>query len=209
MDLYFGVTVEQADGATLGHLQAVVYDSETREVRNLVVEGARWGEGPVLMPIGAVDGADDDAVIVALTDEQFDNLDMFSQSINVAPPPVADRSEDLEEEPVDVPDVPPVGAATGVESIAFTPVIEEVPYVSADEEVVSRSARIYATDGELGHVRALTVDDQTRRVTCILGEHGLIFPHDFDVPMDWVTHVRAETVMLSVSRSDIGAPKDA
>jgi uncharacterized protein YrrD len=209
MDLYFNATVEQRDGDTLGHLQAVVCDPETREVRDLVIEGARWGEGPVLVPIGAVDSADDDAVIVALTDEQYDNLDTFASISNVAPPPVADNSADLEEEPIDLPDVPPVGAATGVESIAFTPVIEEVPHIPADDEVLSRAATIYATDGELGHVRALTVDDQTRRVTHFLGEHGLIFPHDFDVPIDVVSAIRSETVMLSVSRAEIEVSSNA
>src|SRR5947209_14909507 len=161
MDLYFNVTVEQRDGDTLGHLQAVVCDPETREVRDLVVEGARWGEGPVLLPIGAVDSADDDAVIVALSDDQYDSLRLFADSINVAPPPDADNSADFEEEPIDIRDVPPVGAATGIESIAFTPIIEEVPHISATDAVLSKNSIIYATDGELGHLRALTVEDQT------------------------------------------------
>jgi uncharacterized protein YrrD len=206
MDLYFGSAVEQHDGDTLGHLQRLVYVSETREVRDLVVEGARWGEGPVLMPIGAVDSADDDAVIVALTDEQYDNLRLFADSVNVAPPPVADNSADLEEEPVDLPDLPPVGAATGIESIAFTPIVEEVPRISATDEVLSRNSILYATDGEIGHLRAVTLDDQTRRITCLLGEHGLVFPHDFDIPVDWVSNVRDDAVMLSVAKDEIEAP---
>jgi uncharacterized protein YrrD len=208
MDLYFGVTVAQRDGDSLGHLQRVVCDSETHEVHSLVVQDGRWGEGGVLVPIGAVDGADDDAVTVALTDTQFDQLDSYSEMWNVAPPPVSDDSADFGDEVVDLPDMPPVGAATGVESIAFTPLIEEVPHIRSTDEVIDRTTMVYATDGELGHVRAVIVDDETRRVRALLGGRGVVFSHDFQAPMEWIRSIRPEMVALSVTRAQVEAGFD-
>jgi uncharacterized protein YrrD len=205
MDLYFGVTVEQRDGDTLGHLQRVVCDVDTREVRALVVQGSRWDEGAVLLPVEAIDSSDDDAVMVALSEEQYVQLSTFEDVENVAPPPSADNAADLEEEPIDLPDVPPVGAATGIETIAFTPVIEEIPRIRATEEVLGPGTVIYATDGDLGHLRAVTIDDETRRLTSLLGERGAVFPHDFEISMEWVKSIRPDAVILSVNKSEVQA----
>jgi uncharacterized protein YrrD len=209
MDLYFGVTVEQRDGDTLGHLQQVVCDVDTLEVRDLVVQGARWGEGAVVLPLEAVDASDDDAVIVALSDEQYEQLSEYEDIVNVAPPPSADNAADSEEEPIDLPYVPPVGAATGIESIAFTPVLEEIPRIRSTDEVLGPETKVYSTDGDLGHLRAVTLDDQTRRLTILLVEKGAVFPHDFDVSVELVKSIRPAAVILSVNRSEVQAASNA
>jgi uncharacterized protein YrrD len=209
MDLYFGVTVEQRDGDTLGHLQCVVCDVDTREARALVVQGAKWDEGAVLLPVEAVDSSDDDAIMVALSEQQYEQLSSFEDVENVAPPPSADNAADLEEAPIDLPDVPPVGAATGIESIAFTPVLEEIPRIRATEEVLGPGTVIYATDGDLGRLRAVTIDNETRRLSCLLGERGALFPHDFEISMEWVKSIRPEAVILSMSKSEVQAAASA
>lgn len=209
MDLFFGATVEQRDGDTVGHLEGVVCDATTREVRSLVVQGARWAQGAVLLPLEAVDDADDDAVMVALADDQVASLHSFAQRTNVAPPPSADRAADLPDEPVDVPDVPPVGAATGIESIAFTPVIEEMPYVGDGGLVLGRTTRLYDRDGELGTLRALSIDDQTHRLTGLVGAHGALFPRDFAVEGDWIGDLGADAITVTTSRAEIEGLTDA
>ena len=198
MDLYLGAPVQQDDGGMLGHLQGAALDAETRELRALIVESERWDSAAVLVPMGAVAGADLDAVTVALRDDEFNSLEPYSLVRNLAPAPSADNLED----PGD-PGTPPVGAAVGVESIGFTPILEEEPNLDADEWVIDRATLLRATDADLGHVRTVVVDDETRRMTALIGEQGLVFPEDYVIPFGWIAGCGADTVLLSVSLDQI------
>jgi uncharacterized protein YrrD len=198
MDLYLGAPVQQDDGDILGHLQGVAMDAQTRELRTLIVEGERWDSAAVLMPMGAVEGADLDAVTVALRDDEFDSLEPYSLVRNLAPAPSADNLEDPDDS-----GTPPVGAAVGVESIGFTPILEEEPNLDADEWVIDRATLLRATDADLGHVRTVVVDDETRRMTALIGEEGLVFPEDYVIPFGWIARCGADTVLLSVSLAQI------
>jgi uncharacterized protein YrrD len=203
MDLYLGVTVEAEDGDGLGYLQGTVHDAGTQEVHSLIVEGSRWDAGAVLMPLEAVQRADGDAVIVSLSSDQFDTLTPYSNFTNLAPPPVADNAAEMEEGIVDIPAVPPIGAAVGVESIGFTPIIDEEPNVSDDELIINRTTLIRAIDADIGHVRAVVVDDETRRLTALVAEQGLLFSDAVTIPMEWAATFNADTVVLSVSADDL------
>lgn len=209
MDFHLHCHVRQRNGLDAGELRHVVCDPETREVISLVVyEGGLDGRA-VILPIGAVDSADDDAVYTELTGDQFDRLERYAYALNVAPPP-ADLdpdtvSSDQLQEPIDVPDVPPVGAATGITSIAFTPILEIWRNVPAGSVILDDMTIVEASDGELGRVRHVLADDETRRVTGLVVEKGFIFTRDVEIPMDWVTNFGTERVALSVSKAEVEA----
>jgi len=165
MEFHLGAQVRNPDGDVLGTLQRVVYQPESSQVVSLVVLHAGWSERQVFVPIGEVNGADDESVEIRLPAEKYDELDIYSETRNVAPPPdAAEVSSDLVHEPLDVPDVLPVGAATGVESIAFTPIIEELSYVLPGEQVIDHATVVWAIDGEVGKVSSVLVDDETMQL---------------------------------------------
>ena len=209
MQLQLGADVRQPDGGKLGELVRLVYDPVTRQVRSISVVRNRLDRGEVLVPIGVIQSADDEAALLDVTDDQLDTFEPFEQTHNLAPPPdVAEVSSDLIHDPVDVPDVPPVGASTGVESIAFAPILEEDMNVPTGDQVLDRSTTIWATDDELGHLKAAWLDDQSGQVSAFLARRGIIFTHDTLVPIDLVQSVRSETIVLTVPSAALEADND-
>ncbi len=204
MEFHLGAQVRNPDGDVLGTLQRVVYHPESSLVVSLVVLHAGWSERQVFVPIGEVNGADDESVEIRLPAEKYDELDIYSETRNVAPPPdAAEVSSDLMHEPLDVPDVLPVGAATGVESIAFTPIIEELSYVLPGEQVIDHATVVWAIDGEVGKVSSVLVDDETMQLSGFQVTWGVVFTHSARVPMDWVENVLPETIVLTVDRATV------
>lgn len=209
MNLHLGADVRQTDGEKLGELQGIVYDTDGKRVMALVVQHAGAGERDILVTIRAIsdEDADGEAVYLDLTREQFERMRPYdAETTNLAAPPFADNvTSDLVHDPVDVPDVPPVGAATGIESIAFTPIVVEVTNLREGDVVIGRSTMVVGTDGDVGHVARVFLDDETSNITSLVAERGLVFTHDVEIPFDRVVSVDAETVQVSAARRDLEA----
>ena len=204
MDLHLGIDVRGREDEKLGDLRQIVLDPETREVVSLVVQHAGFDERELIVPIGAVDAADHSGISLELSSDQFNQLEIFADTRNIAPPPVADNlEEDTNIPPEIVPDVPSIGAATGVESIAFTPVIEEDEHIPARDETIDGECTIWATDGEIGRVSDVRVDDQTNRIVSFAIEKGFIFKHEIEIPVDWVEDIRPGSIILKVEKATI------
>lgn len=195
MDFYFGAQAQQTDGTRLGELTRVVIDPETRTVDCFVVEAAHLEEREVKLPLESVDSTDDETVTVTLTREEFDDLPEYSVARNTAPPPELDvASEDV---------TPPVGAATGIESIAFVPIVEEDTYIPTGDDVLDRSTEVWATDGLVGALRAVLVDADTRAIGYLVVRHGTIFTHELTVPAAYIGSARTGAILLSVPRAKV------
>lgn len=202
MDLYVGADIRQRDGGKLAELRGVIFEPETLQVVQLVARHADLDEREVLVPIGAIDWVDEDDIGLELTAEQFDTLQDYEAVRNVAPPPAVENvTSDLIKDPVDVPDAAPVGAATGVESIAFTPILQEVPHVRPGDELIDGGTAVWASDGEVGKVSRIVVNDQTNEIVGFVVREGTFFTHQVDVPLDVVTHIGTEEVSVRVERA--------
>jgi uncharacterized protein YrrD len=209
MDFHIHSDVRRTDGGKLGELRHVVLDPDVRHVISLVVQETGLDGHAVVVPSDDVDSADEDAVYLSLSREQLDQLPRYAYGRNVAPPP-ADldpevASSDQVQEPIDVPDVPPVGAATGITSIAFTPIVEIRRNLPPEAVVIDDHTVVTATDGDIGHVRHVLEDDQTRRVTGFVVQKGLLFSHDVDVPIDWLAGVQGHRLALRIDKRSVEA----
>lgn len=209
MNLQLGADVLRSDGGKVGELHRVVYDPETDEIISLVVTHNALDGREIVVPIGIVDTADDASILLAATEDQFDTFDDFTYEHNVAPPPDAEEVDsDLIHDPVDVPDVLPIGAATGVESIAYTPVVEEHTHVPTGDQVLDKTTTVWATDGEVGHVSQVWVNDETRQIESFLVERGAFRKHARIVPGEAVDTIRSEGVTLNVDSASLQDPYD-
>jgi uncharacterized protein YrrD len=206
MDFHFGAYVSSRDGIRLGDLHAVVFDRATGEVTQLVVDPNGQEADYRLLPIGAVNSADEMEIFVALSDDQFVALPRYAEVRNIAPPPSADNLEDEDNRPPEVvPDIPPVGAATGIESIAFTPVIEQEINVSVEDSVIDNGFTVRATDGDVGQVQDIIIDDQTNRITRLGVAQGTIFEHEVDIPAGWLREIGPDWISISVDRATVAS----
>jgi uncharacterized protein YrrD len=202
MDLYIGADIRQRDGGKLAELSAVVFEPETLQVVSLVARGGVIDERNVVVPIGAVQWVDEDDIGLELTAEQFDTLENYEDVRFIAPPPTPeDAAPDLITDPIDVPDVAPVGAATGIESIAYTPIVEELPHVRPGDELTDGNTVVWATDGELGKVSRVVIDDETHRITGFVVREGTVFTHQVDVPLGVVSHLGTEEISVTVEKA--------
>ncbi|GAC1404495.1 MAG: hypothetical protein NVSMB52_18340 [Chloroflexota bacterium] len=197
-----GADVQQPDGGRLGELHRIVYNPATERVVSVVVLEARLDGREVIVPLQAVTAADDEALTLSVSEDQFIDFEFYSLGAhNIAPPPdSAEFTSDIVQEPLDVPDVPPIGAATGIESIAFTPLIEEEINVDVGDQVIDGQTTVWATDGEVGRVSRVRVSEETHMILSIVVEKGLVFKQDVDVPISVIENVQLESVILSVAQ---------
>lgn len=209
MFLQFGADVRRPDGGKLGELHRLVYDPETRQIASLVVTHNALDGREIIVPIGVVQTSDDESVEIAASEGQFDDFEDFATVHNLAPPPDPDEPvADLIHDPIDVADVPPVGAATGIESIAYTPVIEEDLHVPGGDQILDKSTEVWATDGKVGHLTQVRISDESRQIQSLIVEHGFLFLHDTEVPFVDVENVKSEVIILAVPKASLGGADD-
>lgn len=205
MEFHFGADIQGRDGDSLGTFQRAICDPATQQVVALVATEGGLGERQVVVPIGTVATSDDDAVTVELSRQQFAGLENYVASArNIAPPPNIDNlDEDQVTDPIDIPDVAPVGAATGIESIAFTPIIEETTNVPGVDQVVDSGTAVWATDGDVGQLRALEVSDETNRISAIIFGGAGNVAGSIEMPADRIASVQTGTIILTVDRATV------
>ena len=102
----------------------------------------------------------------------------------------------------------PVGAATGVESIAYTPVVHEHLHVPTGDQVLDHDTTVWATDGEVGHVVQVRVHDETRQIESLMAERGALRKHARFVPADAIDTIGGEAITLAVGSGDLQDPFD-
>lgn len=204
MDFHLLADVRETAGPKLGELRHVVCDPGTRQVHSIVVKPSAADVGAVVVPIDAVDAADDDAVYLSLDEEEFTGLERYAFARNIAPPPAEydprNPSADEEQEPIDVPDVPPVGAAEGITSIAYTPILEVQRNIPDADVVLDDTTTVHATDGDLGRVEHVLVSDDSLQVTGLIVEKGLLVQRSLEIPVEWVADMAPGLVVLNVDR---------
>jgi uncharacterized protein YrrD len=204
MEFHFGSQVQRNDGERLGELTRVVYEGDNRTIDFLVAQSVHMGERELKIPLETIQTTDDETVQVDLTGDEFEALEEYSSSHNVAPPPDRDFADiDGEDELAPGSETPPVGAATGIESIAFTPIVEESVYIPSGDGVIDRSTEVWATDGLVGNVRGVTIDDTSRRMRELLVKHGTIFTHESVVPAQYIESMRTDAIVLTVERAAV------
>ncbi len=204
MDFHLGARVLGNDEVGLGELTRVVYDLDTWTIDFLIAQSARMGERELQVPLDAVETTDDESVQTWMSEDEFEDLEEYARSHNISPPPDRDFAEvDEEDELVPGSESPPVGAATGIESIAFIPIMEEDTYIPSGDAVIDRSTEVWATDGLVGNVRTVTMDDDTGRIREVVVRHGTIFTHEIVVPVEHVESMRTDTIVLKVERATV------
>jgi uncharacterized protein YrrD len=215
MDFRLLADVWQRDGERLGELRHVVYDPAAKHVIALVVQQEGMSGHAVLLPAARITGTEPDGEVTYtdLTPEQFKQLKPYAYGENIAPPPadidpIDNRSADLDEGIVEIPDVAPVGAAEGITTIAYTPLIEEVRNLPEGVVVIDDSTEVRATDGALGRAKHVLTSDNSMRVSGFIVERGHIFTHELEVPIDWVATISSGVIALTVDSKTVRAASD-
>jgi sporulation protein YlmC with PRC-barrel domain len=133
MEFHIGAPIFDRDGDKVGQLKHVIVDPDTREIVEVVLGESGLLGREVLVPIEAVREAMHDRIQLELDKEQIKSLKDFVITRYVIPPSgtLADvpwAGGALYPQPI-----PLVGAATGIETIAATPLVEEIPQIPEND----------------------------------------------------------------------------
>jgi len=186
-----------------GEVLAVVVDPAARSVTHLVVE-PRGREGLArLVPLDLADladtvGAGPDPVRLRCTETEFMNLEPAEETLAEFVPGYPD--------PVQL--LPPGwrGAGGGTAdggTILRIPEKETIDVVPPGEVEERRGDHVHATDGDIGGLRGLRIDPDSRRVTHVLVREGHVWGHhDVDIPAEMVAGF-GDGIRLSVTRQQV------
>jgi len=202
MEFRIGCHIVDKNGTRLGKLTHVVVDPATKEVAEIVLGESGILGRDALVPVGAVTTAEHDQIQLELTKDQIGNLKDFVLSHFVEP--VGDSgSAAWGTGSLIAQGVGPVGAASGMEGLAYTPIVESEEQIPEGDVDLRPGTEVWASDGKIGHVDDVLVDEETKRVRGFLVKEGHIFHHDVEVSLKQVANIGTDRITLSLSKEDL------
>jgi hypothetical protein len=202
--LVVGSEARTADDKLSGYVKSVIVDRGSRTATHLVIE-PKGREGLArLVPLDGRVDAQEGKIRLGYTEAEF-------RSLTAAEEILAELSQSGPVElvtegwrPAD--DEPAVdGGQTAPARAIFTSETDLVPVLLPAEEEERRGDHVHATDGEIGQLRALSIDPGTHQVTHVhvhLKEGHLWRHQDVAIPSGSVSSF-AGGIHLSISREQV------
>jgi sporulation protein YlmC with PRC-barrel domain len=182
-----------------GEVLAVVLDPATRAVTHIVVEPAGRVGLARLVPLGLADvDATSGRMRLRCTEAEFENLDAaeetlaeFTLGYEVPVQLLAPGWRDAG------------GPAVEGDTIPRIPEKETIDVVPEGEVEEHRGDHVHATDGDIGQLRALRVDQGSGQITHVVIHEGRLWAHkDVAIPFDKVTGFD-DGIRLSITRQQV------
>jgi sporulation protein YlmC with PRC-barrel domain len=183
-----------------GEVLAVVVDPAARTVTHLVVEPEGRQGLARLVPLDLVDlaGASPETIRLGCTEAEFKNLPAAEETLAEFVPGYPD--------PVQL--LPPGWRDAGGPTADGGAVLrireqETVDILPSGEVEEHRGEHVHATDGDIGHLRALRIDPGSRQVTHVLIREGPVWDRkDVAIPAAQVAGFD-DGIRLSITRQQV------
>jgi sporulation protein YlmC with PRC-barrel domain len=180
-----------------GEVLAVVVNRNDGTATHVVVEPKGRSGLARLVPFDLVD-ATTGQVKLRCTEAEFERLDAAEQTlaeftlgyqvpVQLLPPGWRDAG----------------GPTTEGGTIMRIPEKETIDIVPPGEVEERRGDRVHATDGDIGQVRGLRIDPDSRQVTHVLAREGHVLHKDVAIPFDTVTGFD-DGIHLSITKQQVG-----
>lgn len=207
-----GADVSCADGEC-GTLESLVVNRGDDVVTHLVVEPPHQQGPGRLVPFGLVhtafSGADKGGVRIGCTMAEFGELDA-AEATYLSPgtgDPGIRPGESMASWPyyappgvMGGPGLPDGGAGVAADAVTVDTVPDQLP----GEDEVSRGEHVHATDGDIGHVQGIAVDQGTGRVTFVRLRTGHLWNRKAVlIPRSAVVDVGADGFHLNITREQV------
>jgi uncharacterized protein YrrD len=195
-ELRSGAEVVGPEGI-LGKVDRLVVSPGTGEVVGLVVRRGLLARRDLVLPLEAVEQADEERVRVRLTAAELAQLPEFREEEFIEPPP--DWS-------------PPGGRLsspllfrlpTRLLQRQLTPARVGQTLPEAGGRPLKSGQRVVCRDGELGVLDLVLIDPSSRRATHFVVRAGSALGHDVIVPVEWVREISRDRVYLDVGREQV------
>ena len=203
MDFHTGSPVLDRHGEHLGSLKHVIIDPNTKEVAEIVVDESGMLGRSVVISIGAVDSAEHEGIRLELAKDQVATLPDFETTRYLTPDTDSEFSSDYGQSALMANEMMPVGAASGMQGVAYTPIVETTDSIPEGDVDLKPGMEVWATDGKVGSIRDVLVDEQTRRMKGFVIQEGFLFHKDVEVALDQVATFGPDRVTLKVAKAEL------
>jgi len=200
MDIPIGVPVHCTDGLC-GRSTYVLINPVLNEVTHMVVREEQSPHTERVVPIDAVSETTPDVILLRYTTDKLGRMEPFTQVEYI-----------MEEMPSE--EYWPAGY-TGMGSYRMWPYAvpertELVPVehrrIPLGELAIKRSARVQATDGQIGRVDEFLVDPTSEHITHLIMREGHLWGQkDVTLSVSEIDRVEDGTVYLKLSRDEVEA----
>ena len=184
MYIEIGARVRTREGSDVGEVHRVIVDIEQQAVTSIVVLKGRFLSRDILVPIDYVERADQDSVTLRLGKEELDQLPDFAYNEILTPPPTWAFP------------LPYPGGAV------YIPVSQR-ERLGGHQLDITPGTRVHATDGAIGTVDRVELDERTDRLDAFWVKAGTIFSHDLRIPVEWVVRLDEAGLRLAATRDQI------
>jgi uncharacterized protein YrrD len=203
-DLHPGTSVVSADGHKLGTLSRFVIKKDSLKLTHIVVDTGILRSGEPLwkggwglshdrvLPLGVLKDADDEAVQITMTADEFKDLSV----------------DYIEEQFEQMPDARPGWPdASDLRRLLASMPGEPGPYVlheilarDPDEVEIKKDSPVWRLNPhkKIGEVDRVIYDADTKKVTDLVIQRGFVFTKDVVLPMRFVVEVVADIVRVDI-----------
>lgn len=175
-----------------GRSTRVILKPKTEEVTHIVVKAKAFPYDEFLVPVAEVTATTPDSINISLTrgelvkQEPFAKIDYVEMNIPAYGANAYALRGTLLLDP---------------ELIGFRQ--EQIP---EDELSIRRGARVEAIDGNVGHVDAFVVDQETEFVTHLVMREGHLWgKREVTIPVSAIDHLEEDKIILKLSKAQIEA----
>lgn len=172
-----------------GHSLRVIVDPIKEKVTHLVVQEKEYPQTQKLVPVELVQVTSPQQINLKCMNDQLKKMDDFVETEFIPSNP----------QQAWVMVWPYVVPAPGFGTIEH----ENMP---SGEIAVRRGTRVHATDGAIGRVDELMIDEKTENIThLVLREGHLWGTKDISIPVSKIKSMDQNTVYLNISKSEVEA----
>jgi len=180
MNFRIGAHVDATDGR-VGEITKLIIDSRDRTVSDIVVKEGRFA-AERLVPIEDIVEATSDAVKLRVSHAQFNLLPPYARSVQYTP------------------DTPPDSYL----GVVKNPVVLDQVDIGENERWFTGGEKVEATDGTVGKIDEVLVDDQTRKITDVVLREGHLWSrHHVTIPIDNVDYAARGVIYLKLSKAEL------
>lgn len=189
----------------VGRLERVVLSPSDQRVTHLLVHRGLVPHRDVLVPVEVAERATDEAVWLRLSAEEFERLSPYDPERYVSAEAGAaatgrhERSRVLFALPFGRARPGALLRAEGGQTAAGT----GGPDGSRSGVLLSRGTRVVCAGGDVGRVDDVLLDPTTRQAIAFVVRKGRFLRQDVVVPVDWVSEVQSDKIVLNVDRSQL------
>jgi sporulation protein YlmC with PRC-barrel domain len=199
MEIPVQTQVECKDGVC-GHSLGVVIDPIEDKITHVVIQEEDAPHNEYMVPIKLASRSVTGTLMVAIDKAQLETMTLFK------------RTRYIQEK---MPDgFSHYGIENNVGTMYYWPHVipenkVEVPIdeynVPVGEIMLERGTRVKATDGYVGKVDELVVNDRSKKITHLVMREGHLWGHkEVVIPISSIEKVNEETVHLKLSKNQIG-----